>query len=91
MGTRVDGIPEMVEHGSTGFLVPPGDPGALASSLIELLKDPARAAKMGEMGRLRVEEEFELNARVLSEIKIYEDYLLRPPISFIIFHKLLYY
>ena len=65
----------MVEHGSTGFLVPPGDPAALATSLIELLKDPGRAAKMGEMGRLRVEEEFELNTRVLSEIKIYEDYL----------------
>lgn len=75
VGTRVDGIPEMVEHGSTGFLVPPGDPAALASSLIELLRDPAQAARMGEMGRLKVEEEFELNARVLSEIKIYEDYL----------------
>lgn len=75
VGTRADGIPEMVVHGSTGFLVPPGDPAALASSLIELLRDPAQAAKMGEMGRFRVEEEFELNARVLSEIKIYEDYL----------------
>jgi starch synthase len=75
VATRVDGIPEMVEHGSTGLLVPPGDSADLASSIIELLRDPAQAARMGEMGRMRVEEEFELNARVLSEIKIYEDYL----------------
>jgi len=75
VGTNVDGIPEMVVHGSTGLLVPPGDSAALASSMIELLGDPARTAALGVKARQRVEEEFELDARVLAEIEMYEDFL----------------
>ena len=75
VGSNVDGIPEMIVHGSTGLLVPPGDSDALASSLILLLEDPARTASMGVKARQRVEDEFELNSRVLAEIGIYEDFL----------------
>lgn len=75
IGSDVDGIPEMIVHGSTGLLVPPGDSAALASSLIELLRDPARTAAMGVKARQRVEDKFELNRRVLTEIEIYEDFL----------------
>ena len=75
VGSDVDGIPEMIVHGSTGLLVPPGDSDALASSLIHLLEDPARTASMGVKARQRVEDEFELNSRVLAEIALYEDFL----------------
>ncbi len=75
VGTDVDGIPEMIVHGSTGLLVPPGDSPALASSLIEILRDTARTVTMGEKARQRVEDKFELNRRVLTEIEIYEDFL----------------
>jgi len=75
VATRVDGIPEMVEHGSTGLLVPPGHSTDLASSLIEILGDPARTAAMGVKARQKVEDKFELNRRVLTEIEIYEDFL----------------
>jgi starch synthase len=52
------GIPEVVADGETGLLVPPGDPAALAGALNAILRDPARAAAMGQAGRARAEAEF---------------------------------
>jgi len=51
-------IDQMVEHGRTGFLVPPRDPEALADRLAELISDPQLAETMGAAGRLRYEEAF---------------------------------
>ncbi|HET7555973.1 MAG TPA: glycosyltransferase family 4 protein [Gaiellaceae bacterium] len=48
--TDVGGLPELVEDGKTGVLVPPRDADALAAALIALLSDPARAAKLGRAG-----------------------------------------
>lgn len=56
--TRVGVIPEMVEDGVTGLLVPPGDPAALAGAISSLLEDRQRAEKMGAAGRRRAEKEF---------------------------------
>jgi glycosyltransferase involved in cell wall biosynthesis len=47
VATRVGGNPFLVEHGTTGFLVPPGDPGALAESLIRLVEQPDEAERLG--------------------------------------------
>jgi glycosyltransferase involved in cell wall biosynthesis len=52
------GVPEMVSHGETGLLSPPGDVEALANNLLELLRDPASAERMGEAGKRRVFAEF---------------------------------
>ena len=49
-----EAIPEIVVHGETGLLVPPGAPGALAEAMRALLQDPARARAMGAAGRERV-------------------------------------
>lgn len=46
-------VPEMVEDGVTGLLVPPEDPGSLADALVRLLKDEPLARKMGAAGRKR--------------------------------------
>ena len=51
VATRVGGIPEVVQHGQTGLLVPPKDPVALANALARLLGDPQRAASMGAKAR----------------------------------------
>jgi len=51
---RAAAIPEVVEDGVTGVLVPPRDPAALAAVLVELLSSPERRRSMGEAGRRRV-------------------------------------
>ncbi len=53
VGAATGGIPEAVEHGRTGFLVPPDDTDALAGALRRLLRDPEQARRMGEEGRRR--------------------------------------
>ena len=52
--TEVGGMPEAVEEGVTGFVVPPNDPDALADRLYRLLDDPTRARAMGKAGRQQV-------------------------------------
>lgn len=56
VATRVGGVPEVMEHGRQGLLVPPGDPGALARALAELAGDPGRARALGAGARWRAAE-----------------------------------
>ncbi len=51
VATDVGGIPEIVRHGETGFLVPPKDPDALADSIMKLIRDRDMAREMGKKGR----------------------------------------
>lgn len=53
VASRAGGVPEAVEDGVTGILVPPGDPAATAAAVRRLLGDPALAAAMGAAGRAR--------------------------------------
>jgi glycosyltransferase involved in cell wall biosynthesis len=46
--TRRGGMPEVVDDGKTGLIVPPADADALANALLELLDDPARRQRMGQ-------------------------------------------
>ncbi|WP_445256059.1 glycosyltransferase [Nocardioides aurantiacus] len=62
--TAVGGVPEMVEEGVTGFLVPPRDDVSLARRLVQLVNDPELRVGMGAAGRRRVEREFTLEASV---------------------------
>jgi phosphatidylinositol alpha-1,6-mannosyltransferase len=52
---RAAAVPEVVEDGETGVLVPPRDPAALAGALAAMLADPARARALGVAGRLHAE------------------------------------
>lgn len=54
------GVAEVVRHGVTGLLVPPGHPAALARSLRLLADDPELARRMGQAGRADVAERFPL-------------------------------
>jgi starch synthase len=58
VGSRVGGIPEVVDDGVTGLLVPPSDPPALAEAMNALLRDPSRARAYGDAGRERAVAEF---------------------------------
>ena len=55
VATRVGGVPDVVEDGRQGLLVPPADPAALAEAIAAILGDGMRAAAMGAMGRARAE------------------------------------
>jgi glycosyltransferase involved in cell wall biosynthesis len=52
------GTPEVVEHGRSGLLAAPGDVEAIARNVVTLLRDPELRARMGEYGRARVLEYF---------------------------------
>ncbi len=79
VATNVGGNPEIVVDGSTGLLVPPRDAAALAGAISALLSNPARATRMGEAGRRRVEEHFSLEAMVRKTERLYESLLKDAP------------
>lgn len=64
VATRVGGIPEIVVHEATGFLVPPQDPAGLAHRIAQLLDDPDLRAQFGQRGRKIVQERFTLKEHV---------------------------
>ena len=71
VGTSVGGIPEVVEDGVTGILVQPGDSGALAGAMGELLRDPERCARMGRAGWTRWREKFSREAMASRTLEAY--------------------
>ena len=77
VATCVGGIPEVVEDGKTGVLVPPGDVNALAEALQTLLSDPVSRQQMGQAGRQRVVERFGLAQSVAAIHQVYKELLDR--------------
>lgn len=69
--TDVASLPEVVEHGVAGFVVPPNDPPALRNAIRNLLDDPARAADMGRRGRERVSSLFTWTGVVNDCLRLY--------------------
>lgn len=53
IGTRVGGIPEVIQHNKTGLIVPPSDSNALAMAIRDLLSNPRKTREFGENGRQR--------------------------------------
>ncbi|HEV8185010.1 MAG TPA: glycosyltransferase family 4 protein [Chthoniobacterales bacterium] len=70
ISTPLAGVPEMVEQGASGELVPQRNPVALASAIERLLADPAAAARLGARGREVAAEKFsiEVNVRRLAQV-----------------------
>jgi glycosyltransferase involved in cell wall biosynthesis len=64
VATELSGIPELIETGVTGLLVPPGDRAALAAALAELIGDPVRRAALGRAGESRVRHRFSAGAGI---------------------------
>lgn len=58
IGTNVWAVPEMIQDGKTGYLVPPDDPRTLADRLLLVLKDREAADRMGAAGRAVAENRF---------------------------------
>jgi glycosyltransferase involved in cell wall biosynthesis len=75
VATAVGGVPELVEDGRTGFLVPPGDHGALAEAIQRLLDDSSLRVSMGEKGREKALREFTLDRMLIETQEIYRQVL----------------
>ena len=71
VASNVGGLPDTVQHGETGLLVPPGDSWALAMAVADLLADPARRLEMGSRGRERCLRRFDLRITVAEVEAVY--------------------
>ncbi len=71
VATRVGGIPEVVDDGQTGFLVPPGDAPALAAMFIRLARDEDLRSRLGRSGRARAATHFDVRTNTRSLLELY--------------------
>lgn len=81
VATDAGGNREAVEDGVTGFVVPPRDPAAMASTLLRLIRDPENAVAMGRAGRARVERHFSFEACVSKYETLYDMIKAGVPLS----------
>ena len=77
VASTAGGLSELVEHGRTGWLVPPGNAAALAEGLRNLVIDPEQRRSMGCAGQARAREKFSQERMVAEVERIYEE-LLKP-------------
>jgi glycosyltransferase involved in cell wall biosynthesis len=78
VATTVGGIPEVVDHGVSGLLVPPDDPDAMAIALGELIDDPVRRRALGGKARERALRLFSVEEMVANFQSVYEKLSLLP-------------
>ncbi|HLH77059.1 MAG TPA: glycosyltransferase family 4 protein, partial [Candidatus Binataceae bacterium] len=77
VASAAGGMPEIVEHERSGWLVAPGAPAALADALAALAGSPHLRARMGEAARMRIVERFSLQAMARGTMALYEEVLLK--------------
>jgi glycosyltransferase involved in cell wall biosynthesis len=73
VATAAGGIPEAVDDGRTGRVVPVRDPEALAAALVEVLIDPGLQRTLGAAGRHRFLERFTADRMVEATLRVYEE------------------
>jgi colanic acid/amylovoran biosynthesis glycosyltransferase len=72
------GLPENVEDGVTGLVVPRRDPDAMAAQILVLARDPALRNRMGRAGRARALARFDLDAQAAAFVRLYRDLAALP-------------
>lgn len=72
VASRVGGVPEIIEDGVSGLIVPPGDAGALAGALADLLEHPERRAALGRAGRERIATALRIEDTISATAALYE-------------------
>jgi len=70
IASDVGGIPELIQDGHNGFLIPPADSSGLARAIQKLADDPVKRRQMGIEGRKKVEKEFTLERKILETEKL---------------------
>jgi sugar transferase (PEP-CTERM/EpsH1 system associated) len=77
VATAVGGNADLVQHGQTGYLVPPANAQAMANQIVELAANPERARRMGEAGRQRAQANFSMQAMVSTYQSVYDRQIRR--------------
>ena len=72
IATAAGGVPELIDDGRTGLLVPPGDVPALAARLRRVLTEPGEAVAMGARAQMWARQHFSLARQVAEMSEIYE-------------------
>ena len=72
IGSKVGGIPEIIQEGENGFLVPADDAPALAAKLHWVLSHPQEALKMGQAGKSYARKAFSPEAYLASYSEVFE-------------------
>lgn len=75
VATRAGGLPEIVEDGANGLLVPPKDPDALAAAIMRLLSDGELARRLSEQGQRGAQARFGVDLMVEKTIALYREAL----------------
>ncbi len=75
VATNVGSIPDIVRHGETGCLVPPGDAASLAEQIVAMMENRDRARSMAQRGRKLVEQSFSKHSAVLKNEELYHSLL----------------
>ncbi|HVP61556.1 MAG TPA: N-acetyl-alpha-D-glucosaminyl L-malate synthase BshA [Myxococcaceae bacterium] len=78
VASDVGGVPEVVAHGETGWLVPARDPAAMAGAVLGLLADPARRVAMGRAARAAALARFQPAPLVARVEALYQEVVARP-------------
>ena len=73
VGTRTGGLPEVIEHGVTGLLVPPADVAALADAIARLMTDDRRRGEMGKAARDSAVERFSWASTAARTLDVYQE------------------
>ena len=79
VGTNVGGLPDLIEDGVNGFLVPPGSAAALSQAVIRALRDPDQLARMGARGLERFQARHSWAKTATQTIELYRRLILRSP------------
>jgi glycosyltransferase involved in cell wall biosynthesis len=79
IATNVRGLGTLINHARTGLLVPPDDPDALATGMIQLLDDPVQARAMGLEGQAAIRARFDPDLEADSLANLYRETLECPP------------
>ncbi len=72
VATDDGGVPEIIEDGKEGILIPPKDPDAIARAVISILKNKSLAREMGNRGRKKVEKYFSMERYIDELEKVYK-------------------
>jgi glycosyltransferase involved in cell wall biosynthesis len=71
IATNVTGVPELVEDGVTGLLVPSKNSSALSEAILKLVRSPDLRNRMGAAGRRKVLEEFNMHTAILDLYRLF--------------------